>query len=864
MPETAVRRRTLAPRVFAFLIAPLAVWSAACEPASSAVMAPATPANPPPPAAPAPAPAATAAPVSDWTAAPTNGSPGVNAPKLTGNDLLKNSTFDGGKSIPWGTSFSLPAAGSAAVKDGQLCVDVTNKGVNGWDAQARHREMVIQKGHTYSVAFMAHATKPIQMKAKVGMAGPPYKEYWADTVELTTHPQTFVGVFTMEGADDPTAELAFHFGGGLAGETTAPYTVCLDDIHLDDPQFVKSTKASAEEAPIPNVLVNQTGYLPDLPKLATVKNPSKSPLKWELHKKGGAVVASGETKPFGKDAASGDDLQIIDFSATKTPGKDYTLWVSGEGSHPFDIGKDVYKKLKYDALAYFYQTRSGIEIKMPFAGGKQWTRPAGHVNVPPNKGDKDVPCLAGSGCDYKLDVTGGWYDAGDQGKYVVNGGIAAWTLMNQYERAVARGTDAEFKDGKMNIPERKNKIPDLLDEARWEVAFMLKMQVPDGQPKAGMVHHKIHDKEWTALGTPPDKDAEPRFLWPPSTAATLNLAATAAQCARVFEKLDKAFSAKCLAAAEKAWAAAEANPAVYAGTSAVGGAPYDDSNVSDEFYWAAAELYVTTKKDVYKAFVEKSPLFKKIPTTQGGDGLPMAFDWGNVAALGTISLALVPNLLPPQEIDDCKVAVETAADTFQALVAGEGYRLPFKPGAKGYPWGSNSFVLNNAIVLALAHDFSGEAKYRDAAAEAMNYVLGRNPMDKSYVTGYGERPLMNPHHRFWAHQVNPALPSPPPGVLSGGPNSGLQDPYVQAAGLAGCAPEKCYADNIEAWSANEEAINWNAPLAWVAAFLDEKAEVKAKPRPKAKLIAPKKAADAPARGLDAPGPAPQSAPVGKP
>ena len=846
MIESLVCRRVATSRAIALLAAPLALWAASsCAPTAPAAPPPVTPAAAPaaqpaaPPSATAtPASAAPAAPaaavVSDWNAAPTNGSAGVNVPKLSGNDLLKNNSFEGGKYIPWNTSFSAPANGTASVKDGQFCIVVTNKGVNAWDAQARHREMVIQKGHTYSISYMAHASKPIQMKAKIGMSGPPYKEYWTDTSELTTHPQTFVGAFTMESADDASTEFAFFFGGGLAGETAPPYTVCLDDIHLDDPQFVKSKTPTADEAPIPNVLVNQTGYLTELPKLAVIKTSSKNPLKWELHKKGGAIVASGDTKPFGRDAASGDDVQIADFSIWKTPGKDYTLWVSGDGSHPFDIGKDVYKKLKYDALAYFYQTRSGIEIKMPYAGGKQWTRPAGHLSVPPNQGDKNVPCLKDSGCDYKLDVTGGWYDAGDQGKYVVNGGIAAWTLMNQYERAVARGTDGEFRDGKMNIPERKNKIPDLLDEARWELEFMLKMQVPDGQPKAGMVHHKVHDKDWTVLGTRPDKDDQPRFLWPPSTAATLNLAATAAQCARIWEKLDKAFSARCLAAAEKAWNAAAANPAVYAGTSAVGGGPYDNTDVSDEFYWAAAELFITTKKDAYKAFLEKSPSFKKIPIMQGADGLPSAFDWGNVGALGTISLAMVPNLLPPQEIDDCKVAVETAADAFLALVAQEGYRLPFKPDAKGFPWGSNSFVLNNAILLGLANDFSGESKYLAAAAESMNYILGRNPLDKSYVTGYGERPLVNPHHRFWAHQANAAFPPPPPGVLSGGPNSGLQDPYVQAAGLAGCAPEKCYADNIEAWSANEEAINWNAPLAWVTSFLDEKAEVKAKPRPKAK------------------------------
>jgi endoglucanase len=836
MPETPsdrIRTTTVPPALLLFLAAGLG----ACA-APQGQQPPATAAAPPPAAAAAPAAPPAVPPGSatvqtsmmDWNAAPTNGSPGVKAPPLSGHDLLKNSTFDGGKYLPWNTSFTTPGSGTAAVKDGQFCVTVTNKGVNAWDAQARHREMVIQKGHTYSLSYMAHATKPVQVKAKVGMSGPPYKEYWTDTADLTTHPQTFVGAFTMDADDDATAELAFHFGGAMAGDTAPPYTVCFDDVHLDDPQFKRVEKATAEDAPIPNVLVNQTGYLPGLPKLAVVKTTQTTPLKWELHQKGGAVVASGETKPSGKDAASGDDVQIIDFSTFKTPGKDYTLKVGNDASHPFDVRADLLHKLKFDALAYFYQTRSGIPIAMPYAGGKQWTRPAGHIQVPPNQGDKEVPCLEGSGCSYKLDVSGGWYDAGDQGKYVVNGGIAVWTLLNQYERAAARGTAGDVADGKLNIPEKKNKIPDLLDEARWELEFMLKMQVPDGQPRAGMVHHKIHDKDWTAIPTRPDQDAQPRFLAPPSTAATLNLAATAAQCARVWAKLDKAFAAKCLAAAERAWAAAQANPAVLAPTMGVGGGAYEDAHVDDEFYWAAAELFITTKRDTYKAFLEKSPFYKKVPVSAGGEGIPAAFDWGSVSALGTISLALVPNVLPPKDIDDCKVAIEAAADAFQALVDQQGYRLPFKPGAQGFPWGSNSFVLNNAIVLALAHDFSGESKYLNAAAEALNYVLGRNPMDKSYVTGYGERPLVNPHHRFWARQASAQFPPPPPGVLSGGPNSGLQDPYVQAAGLHGCAPQKCYADHIEAWSANEVAINWNAPLAWVTAYLDEQAGTGPKPR----------------------------------
>src|SRR4029077_17869532 len=194
--------------------------------------------------------------------------------------------------------------------------------------------------HTYSISYTAHSTKPVQLRAKVGMSGPPYKEYWTDTVDLTSRPQAFIGAFTMLEVDDATAELAFHFGGPNAGETTAPYTVCFDDVHLDDPKFVKGKKR--DEAPIPNVFVNQNGYLPELPKLATVKSASKTPLKWELHKHGGGVVASGETTPFGKDPASGDDVHIADFSTFKTPGKGYTLKVGTDESHPFDIEANLY------------------------------------------------------------------------------------------------------------------------------------------------------------------------------------------------------------------------------------------------------------------------------------------------------------------------------------------------------------------------------------------------------------------------------------------------------------------------------------------------------------------------------------------
>jgi endoglucanase len=579
-----------------------------------------------------------------------------------------------------------------------------------------------------------------------------------------------------------------------------------------------------DQPPVPRVLVNQLGFLPARPKIATVRSDAQAPLDWTLRDAGGQPVARGKTTPFGADRPSGDAVHVVDFSTFRAPGDGYVLEVGGERSHPFAIRPDIYHRLKYDALAYFYQNRSGVPITMPYAQKQQWTRPAGHLS------DRAVPCLPALACGYKLDVSGGWYDAGDHGKYVVNAGIAVWTLLALDERLARFGRSAgDFADGKMAIPEAGNGVPDLLDEARFELEWMLKMQVPEGHPLAGMAHHKIHDRSWTSLATAPHQDHEPRFLHPPSTAATLNLAAAAAQGARVFATIDPAFSARCLTAARRAWAAALAHPALYARESAqsAGGGPYDDGDASDEFYWAAAELAVTTGEPAFKEALERSPNYLRVPTTAEPRGkpagVPTSMTWQGTAALGSLSLLIDDKLLSPAARATLVASLRAAADLYVHIENEQGYRSPLQPGPKGYPWGSNAVVANNLLVIALAYDVTHDRRYLDAVAVGFDYLFGRNPIDQSYVSGYGARPLEHPHHRFWARQYSFRFPPPPPGALSGGPNSGLQDPTAKQAKLAGCAPQKCYVDHIEAWSVNEVAINWNAPLAWVAAFLDETA-----------------------------------------
>lgn len=735
------------------------------------------------------------------------------ASALQKNSLIQNASFEGTSSLPWVSEISSPAVGQSGIKAGALCTTVSNVGANPWDVQVRQRQLGLQVGHTYTVRFKIWSDRPSTVRAKVGMAGPPHTEYWAQNLPISSEPQQVKAQFVMKGSADPAAEFALHMGGSLAG-TGKPLSVCIDDVYLTDPQYTAPPPPVV--VPTPAIRLNQVGYFPQGRKLAGYVSASTKPLAWQLLQ-GGKAVASGQTEPLGRDKESGDAVHLVDFSGFGTPGDGYVLAVGSDQSTPFRIAADLYQQLTVDAMNFFYQNRSGIAITLPYARQPQWQRPAGHATS-----DKSVPCHKTAGCNYRLDVTGGWYDAGDHGKYVVNGGISVWTLLNLYERNKVFGDAATLGDRSLTIPESGNGVSDLLDEVRWQLEFLLKMQAPADTAQAGMVHLKIHDEFWTALGIRPDEaeTQQKRFLHPVSTSATLNLAAVGAQAARLWRGIDDAFAARCLAAAERAWAAAKKNPAVYAKvTDGNGGGAYEDDDVKDEFFWAAAELFITTGQSTYRTELLASKYWSTM--TALVDGVPSPMNWAKTDAMGTISLAIVPNNLSAPEREQQRKKVLGTADSYLALVGQQAYRYPFNAGPSGkYPWGSTSFVANNAIMLSIANDLAPNPKYVDASVLSLDYLLGRNGLGQSYVSGYGSKPLLNPHHRFWAKQANSRFPSVPPGVLSGGPNSSLQDPYVKAMGIAGCPPQKCYADHGEAWSVNEVAINWNAPLVWITSYLN--------------------------------------------
>ena len=584
-------------------------------------------------------------------------------------------------------------------------------------------------------------------------------------------------------------------------------------------------------APIGAIMLNQHGFSATGSKRAVVRR-SGATTEFAVLNSRSQLVYSGTTEQVaGVDPQSGILVQRIDFSAFTDAGEDYTVVVDGVASDPFTIGRP-YQALTRDALNYFYQSRFGEAVDASHVPTRTppLTRAAGHTTA-------RYTCFAGEdlrgtdwpGCDYALDVRGGWYDAGDLGQYAVNTAAATWTLLAMAERDKTGGTcDAALADGALVLPEAGNGTADILDEARRGVENLLSLQVKSPAPQAlargrqpatgpltltltdasGMVHHKAHGVEWNSSDGAPADDPVDRRLYPPSTAATLSLAGIGAQCARRFAGVDDAFAATCLAAAETAFAAATRVPDAIAYTNFTGGGPYDDDQLRDEFGWAATELWLATGKAEYLA--EAEARVPSYDTTQ-------SFDWRTVDARGMISLA-TQDARTGEAVDRARDALRRWAGRYELEGRRSHFAIP--QDTPDFYWGSAGGMMDRAVILAAGYDVFGDPAMRRAVTDGMDWVLGRNALSRSFVSGYGERPMVEPHHRFWRGNLQSDRPLPPPGVLSGGPNSTSFIDPVGSTLRGVCTGMSCWRDEWDAYSLNEVAINWNASLASVAHWLD--------------------------------------------
>lgn len=542
------------------------------------------------------------------------------------------------------------------------------------------------------------------------------------------------------------------------------------------------------------IRVNQLGFAPQAEKLAVVTDGAAASFEVVAADTGKSVF-SGKLGAPAMWKASAETVRLADFSALRTPGE-YRIKIDGQpASDRFVIRADAYRALNAAAIKAYYLNRASIALTPQYAG--VYARPAGHpddkVLVHASAASKQRP--EGS----VLTSAKGWYDAGDYNKYIVNSGIATYTLLAAFEHF-----PQYFAKQNLNIPESGNGLPDILNEALWNLDWMLTMQ----DPSDGGVYHKLTNKSFDGM-VMPDQAQAPRYVVQKSTAAALDFAATMATASRIFKAYEQqrpGLSARMMKAAEAAWNWAQANPAVvFRNPSDIQTGEYGDANLNDEFAWAAAELYIGTGKDSY---------YRAIKADQLAAGTP---SWGDVGGLAWISLAQHRAHLTPAA--DRKL-IESRVDGLAAsLAAGwrsSAYRVPLQEA--DFVWGSNAVVLNQAMMLLQGYRLNGKVEYLNAAQSGLDYVLGRNATGYSFVTGVGARPAMHPHHR---PSEADKVAAPVPGFLVGGPQPGQQDKKDCPVAYPAKLPATSYLDHVCSYASNEIAINWNAPLVYVSAALDQ-------------------------------------------
>jgi endoglucanase len=403
--------------------------------------------------------------------------------------------------------------------------------------------------------------------------------------------------------------------------------------------------------------------------------------------------------------------------------------------------------------------------------------------------------MPSTGREGAVDVSGGWYDAGDYGKYVVNAGVTLGTLQ------LARQWYPDAVGDDLGIPETGNGTSDLGDEIAWELAWLAKMQ----DPTDGGAFFKVGSPKWDGF-VPPSQTKYERVVFGKSTTSTLHFAAVMAQAA-TSGIADAATSGTWLRQARRAWDWAIAHPAVSHPTEESGTGPYDDTNYDDEFLWAAAELALATDEPAYWEQVRSR--MAEVPA----ESPPQ---WQNVAALAWLDLAVSARPVPQDVRSEAQRGVLELAQRGLDSEARSPYRLPLDR----FFWGSTSDQLNWGVVFAAAHRLSGEARWRDAACQTADYVLGRNAVGRSFVTGFGQRPPRHLHHRVI---LGSRYSEPFQGLLVGGPNAGIEDDVRKdPTGVLypDVPPARQYMDHRDAAGTNEICINWNAPLVLVLSFLE--------------------------------------------
>lgn len=642
----------------------------------------------------------------------------------------------------WGMYQESGGKGSIAVNsEGQLEVTIEKTGRVNYAVQVHCDGFELLQNAVYELSFDICSTKDRTMEWRIQLNGGDYHAYISkEKVGITTKMQHFATTFTMEEASDPAPRLCFNLGYEEEdGELTA-HTVFLDNVELkllDATQAVASTEGDLG----PSIHINQIGYRRNDTKTAIFRDGSLDMTFDVINVDTGKVVFTGEVGDTVETISAGETVAHGDFTSVTEPGT-YQVKAANSGeSYEFVIADDVYDAIFADTIKMLFLQRCGSELTKEHAG--TFAHPACHMQKAKIYGTTKTK-----------EVSGGWHDAGDYGRYIVSGAKAAADLLLAYE-----DYEAVFSD-QVGIYESGNGIPDVLDEVRYELEWMFQMQ----EAASGGVYHKVTGLSFEGT-VMPEEVTDDLYIMPISNCATGDYAAVMAMAARVYKKYDAAFAKECLTAANKALNYLENHlmeEGGYVNPSDVTTGEYPDTEDKDEYFWALSELYKTTGDASYQ---DKLALLD-LTNLEGGMG------WQTVDLYGCYAY-----LTAKKQNKELSVKImdrfASFIDTIEKNMNEDGY---FSSMGKVYPWGSNMTLANHGMLLLMADKIleKDDPIYYELAKKQLDYLFGANTTSYCFVTGYGTQTPKNVHHR-----PSQALETAMAGMLVGGANSNLEDPYAQ-------------------------------------------------------------------------------------
>lgn len=514
------------------------------------------------------------------------------------------------------------------------------------------------------------------------------------------------------------------------------------------------------------IRLNTIGYLPEQAKRASIAVPCEQFIVRDA--KTGKDMFVGRVAGSVINADTGEELYVADFSGVRQTGV-YYLDVPGVGrSGQFRIAPDVYNFAFATSMRGMYLWRCGVAVSGEYEGQM-------FAHAPCHLEDGWLDLVGGG--HVKKDGTGGWHDAGDYNKYIVNTGVSVGVMFRAWEQFGDR-----LKNVSLKLPD-SGKMPDYLKEMKFQMEWVLKMQAPDGS-----VYHKLSTKNFGGF-IMPEKETAERYFSPWSSEATASFVAMTAQSARIFAPHDAAFARRCREAAEKSYRFLAAHPEEHRADLREFKTGAYQANDPDDRLWAAAEMWETTGEAQYLTdFQSRARKFdEKVETV---------WDWGNVRNLGMVTYLLSKrdgrDAALEREIRDSLIA---AADAIVRERDAHGYARPL---GNRYYWGANGTVARQTLLLQTANNLAPKREYVDTSLDALSHLFGRNVYGRSFVTGLGADPPMHPHDR---RSGGDTIDAPWPGYLIGG----------------GWPKATDWKDEEGSYQTNEIAINWNAALIYALA-----------------------------------------------